>query len=235
MLKPTNVSLHIPPQMWSEFRSAMINSRSFNEEVIGFFFCQRQQISKHQVRYIPKSWVVPTADCYEHQSTYGLVLNQEFHSYLLEKHLQPGMDIVHIHTHAGVTTPDFSAIDDQHEATYARFLTSGSAPRPRLISGVFNEELQNNQFRLWNRRGSRSQTVRFCNSLFDLPDQPEPATTNDLMFARQKIFGLPQQQRLGNLKVALIGCGGIGSIFAELLGRLGVKNWVLVDPDRRQP
>lgn len=54
----------------------------------------------------------------------------------------------------------------------------------------------------------------------------------DLMFARQKIFGDNCQQILGELTVTLIGCGGIGSIFAELLGRLGVKKWILIDPDK---
>lgn len=54
----------------------------------------------------------------------------------------------------------------------------------------------------------------------------------DLMFARQKVFGETNQKHLNQIKVALIGCGGIGSIFAELLSRLGVKNWVLIDPDR---
>jgi hypothetical protein len=55
---------------------------------------------------------------------------------------------------------------------------------------------------------------------------------NDLMFTRQKIFGELAQKTLTNLKIGLIGCGGIGSIFTELLGRLGVKNWVLIDPDK---
>jgi hypothetical protein len=52
------------------------------------------------------------------------------------------------------------------------------------------------------------------------------------MFARQKIFGDPCQKQLHELKISLIGCGGIGAIFAESLGRLGVKNWVLIDSDR---
>ena len=52
------------------------------------------------------------------------------------------------------------------------------------------------------------------------------------MFARQQIFGTPVQERLGQLKVALIGCGGIGAVFAEQLSRLGAKHWCLVDPDR---
>jgi hypothetical protein len=40
------------------------------------------------------------------------------------------------------------------------------------------------------------------------------------------------QSQLNQLQVCLIGCGGIGSIFAETLGRLGVKKWTLIDPDR---
>lgn len=59
-----------------------------------------------------------------------------------------------------------------------------------------------------------------------------PLPSPDPMFDRQTIFGATAQQQLGQLTVALIGCGGIGSIFAETLGRLGVKNWILVDPDR---
>lgn len=52
------------------------------------------------------------------------------------------------------------------------------------------------------------------------------------MFARQKVFGEALQTQLGKLTVTLIGCGGIGATFAEQLGRLGVKKWVLIDPDR---
>ncbi|MEH1797019.1 MULTISPECIES: hypothetical protein [unclassified Nostoc] len=47
------ISLHIPPQMWQQFRQSILKSRTMNEEVIGFFFCKRQQISKNKIRYIP--------------------------------------------------------------------------------------------------------------------------------------------------------------------------------------
>ena len=53
----TKFSLHVPPNMWREFKKSMLESRMFNEEVIGFFFCQRHQVSKRKVRYIPKSWL----------------------------------------------------------------------------------------------------------------------------------------------------------------------------------
>ncbi|MBW4592507.1 MAG: ThiF family adenylyltransferase [Brasilonema angustatum HA4187-MV1] len=232
MKTSAEVSLHIPPKMWSEFRDSMLKSRMFNEEVIGFFFCQRHQVFKNKIRYIPKTWVVPSSDCYEHQSMNGLVLKQHFHSYLLENHLQEGLDVIHIHTHAGQDIPDFSCIDDRYESEYARFLTSDFPKKPRLISGVFDEDLQSCQFRIWDRKGKKFESVKLCHSLFHISENREIMDNTDLMFARQQIFGEANQKQLNQLKVALIGCGGIGSIFAELLGRLGVKNWVLIDPDK---
>ncbi len=228
----TKISLHIPPKMWSDFQKAMLESRIFHEEVIGFLFCQRHQISKRQIRYIPQTWVVPDADCYEYQSMSGLALKQHFHSYLLEHHLKPGLDIVHIHTHAGQGVPNFSYIDDRYESEYARFIASSFPKKPYLISGVFDENFQFSQFRIWDRKGQDFQQVEFYNSLFEIDNIQDISHEYDLMFARQKIFGETNQKTLNKIKVGLIGCGGIGSIFAELLGRLGVKHWVLVDPDK---
>ena len=59
-------------------------------------------------------------------------------------------------------------------------------------------------------------------------DHAVPCLQND----RQKVFGKLVQHQLGELRVCLIGCGGIGSIFAETLGRLGVSKWTLIDDDR---
>lgn len=223
-------SLHIPPQMWEEFRKNMLDCRNFNEEIIGFFFCKRHQIFKRKIRYTPKAWIVPLQDCYEMQSTSGLVLTQKFHSYLLEKYLQAGLHVVHIHTHMGEMAPDFSEVDDYYESEYSRFLSRNFSQKPRLISGVFNQSLQQGQFRIWDRKGKNCYSVDFSRSSLDINKNLEEHS--EIMFARQKIFGELCQKQLNQLKVCLIGCGGIGSIFAESLGRLGVKNWALVDPDK---
>ncbi len=158
------ISLHIPPATWNSFRQAMLNARQSNEEVIGFLFCQRHQISKRQVRYFPQVWVVPAPDCYEHQSASGLVLKEEFHLYLLENYLSQGkLDVVHVHTHAGQETPSFSGVDNRCESEYARFLNSRFPQKHRLISGVFDQEFLDgtspriypwNQSKISNRKSS---------------------------------------------------------------------------------
>jgi molybdopterin-synthase adenylyltransferase len=225
-------SVHIAPAMWQQIREAMLTGRTQHEETIGFLFCDRDQISKRHTRYLPKAWVVPTPDCYELQSESGLVLKQQFHHYLLENFLvNKQMDVVHLHTHHGTGFPSFSAVDDRAESEYAKFLSSRFNRRSRLISGVFDEFLQEGQFRIWNRRGTGFQPIA-CHRSW-LPPQSIPVNSiPDMMFARQQVFGQINQQQLGQLSVALIGCGGIGAAFAETLGRLGVKNWFLVDPDR---
>lgn len=52
------------------------------------------------------------------------------------------------------------------------------------------------------------------------------------VFDRQvRAFGQEFQRKLGRLRVGLVGLGGLGSAMAEYLARLGVRDWVLVDPD----
>ena len=267
MKQKSSTILHIPPLMWQQFCQMMLNTQIAGEEIIGFFFCQHHQISETQLRYFPKTWIVPTSECYEHQSTTGLILKQKFHLYLLQTYLKNGYHIVHIHTHPGPDTPCFSAIDDRHESEYAKFLSTNFDFQPQLISGIFNESLQKPKFRIWNQLGSSFKEVYFYSSWFEKREKAENTTqkvvealnypkagdenlnppintelfsetqkleqtaNSDDIFARQEIFGKALQEQLNTLKITLIGCGGIGSIFAEVLGRLGVKNWVLIDPD----
>jgi threonine dehydrogenase-like Zn-dependent dehydrogenase len=219
--------------MWHQFYRAMLDARTTNEEVIGFLFCKRHQVCDRKIRYLPQTWVVPSPDCYERQSASGLVINQQFHQYLLDTFLErEKLDVVHIHTHCDRGQPNFSSVDDRYESEYAKFLSSHFPTEPRLISGVFDETLQHSQFRIWDRQGQSFERINCSQSWFEPTQDVNATNETDLMFARQQAFGEGVQKQLGELTVALIGCGGIGAIFAELLGRLGVKQWRLIDPDR---
>jgi molybdopterin/thiamine biosynthesis adenylyltransferase len=46
-----------------------------------------------------------------------------------------------------------------------------------------------------------------------------------------RAFGSAIQQTLRDLRVGIVGCGGTGSIVAEQLVRLGVRQFVVIDPD----
>ena len=57
--------------------------------------------------------------------------------------------------------------------------------------------------------------------------QPDPRYDRQV-----RLFGDRGQKILGKAKVAIVGLGGVGSLLAEYLGRLGVGHFVLIDPDR---
>ncbi|QOR61221.1 HesA/MoeB/ThiF family protein [Sulfurovum sp. ST-21] len=61
----------------------------------------------------------------------------------------------------------------------------------------------------------------------------EDHTVDMKMYNRQILgFGEAGQKELSRLKVTLVGAGGTGSILAETLVRLGVKNLVIIDDDK---
>lgn len=62
----------------------------------------------------------------------------------------------------------------------------------------------------------------------DKRDMPPLAS----LFDRQvRAFGEDVQRALGDLRIAVVGCGGTGSAVAEQLVRLGVRCLLLIDPD----
>ena len=66
---------------------------------------------------------------------------------------------------------------------------------------------------------------------------PSPATKAAAvgMYDRQsRLFGDGGQELLRRTRVGIVGLGGAGSMLAELLGRLGVGEFVLADPDRAE-
>jgi molybdopterin/thiamine biosynthesis adenylyltransferase len=64
---------------------------------------------------------------------------------------------------------------------------------------------------------------------------PPKGTARHAIYDRQaRLFGDSGQQLLRNCRVGIIGLGGAGSILAELLGRLGVGEFILADPDRAE-
>lgn len=66
--------------------------------------------------------------------------------------------------------------------------------------------------------------------------EPVPHKAADPNYDRQaRIFGDRGQAILADCKVAVVGLGGIGSLIAEYLGRLGVGELIFVDPDRLDP
>ena len=140
-----------------------------------------------------------------------------------------------IHNHGGTDSVGFSGTDMvSHERGYPALLDIGrGVPVGALVfarSAVAGD--------LWFPGGSRAALGEAAvvghrrQLLF-----PRPAAKAAVigMYDRQsRLFGDAGQELLQRTRVGIVGLGGAGSVLAELLGRLGVGEFVLADPDRAE-
>lgn len=139
-----------------------------------------------------------------------------------------------IHNHGGTTSVGFSSDDfDSHERGYpalrdiARGMPVGAL--------VFAREAVAGD--IWLPDGSRvvldSAAIigRRLRRIASAPlARPKHAAAD---YDRQvRMFGDAGQNILRNARVAIIGVGGVGSLLAQYLARLGVGRFILIDPDR---
>ena len=143
-----------------------------------------------------------------------------------------GLAYLAVHNHGTDRNVEFSSVDlDSHERGYPALLDIGrGVPVGALVYGQRSVAAD-----IWLADGSRRSlgTYRVIgHDITRLYSQPLGASESATEHDRQvRMFGASGQQILQASKVAVIGLGGVGSLVAEYLARLGVGNLVLVDPD----
>ena len=140
-----------------------------------------------------------------------------------------------IHNHGGTDSVGFSRTDmASHERGYPALLdVARGMPVGALVfarSAVAGD--------LWlpgRDRAILSHTAIVGHRRDLLFPAPETRVATVGMYDRQsRLFGDAGQELLWRTRVGIVGLGGAGSILAELLGRLGVGEFVLADPDRAE-
>jgi molybdopterin/thiamine biosynthesis adenylyltransferase len=141
-----------------------------------------------------------------------------------------------IHNHGGTTSVGFSRDDfASHERGYPALLDiARGVPVGALVfakSAVAGD--------LWfpgRHRSVLSHAAIVGGTRKLLYPSPPDQAGRDVRYDRQvRLFGDAGQDVLRNARVGIIGLGGAGSILAELLGRLGVGEFILADPDYVEP
>lgn len=138
-----------------------------------------------------------------------------------------------VHNHGSDRNVDFSNVDlESHVRGYPALLQIAKGmPVGALVFGKRSVQAD-----IWLPDGSRLELDEAVvvgttiNRLFPSPKKINHGVVNT--HDRQiKMFGTAGQMDLKICKVAIIGLGGIGSLIAEYLARLGVGNFYLVDDD----
>lgn len=183
----------------------------------------------HEVHWVPEY-------AYRLRDSTQLVVNSEGYVPALAAAERHGSVPIWLHTHPGVdASPRPSARDHVVNTRLADLfqLRSGSpwygalilSPGATTLDFTGHIESVANRHdidRLWVT-GARCALVQ--NWLRD------PRPPSDIFDRSIRAFGGAIQSALGQLRVAVVGCGGTGSAVTEQLVRLGVRHLQLLDPD----
>jgi molybdopterin/thiamine biosynthesis adenylyltransferase len=141
-----------------------------------------------------------------------------------------------IHNHSGRDHVQFSSDDlRSHERGYPALLDINNGMPVGALVFAENAIAGN----IWLPAGGRVELAGASivgESLRMLTSTPvgRPPGRNPLYDRQARLFGDAGQDILRRSKIGIIGLGGAGSLLAEYLGRLGVGEFVLVDPDRAE-
>ena len=137
-----------------------------------------------------------------------------------------------VHNHGSDRRVAFSTVDlESHERGYPALLDIGrGVPVGALVYGRRSVAAD-----VWLPDGTRRAlgTYRIVgNEVSRLYSQPSAERESGGEHDRQvRMFGAAGQEILRSSKVAIVGLGGVGSLVAEYVARLGVGNILLIDPD----
>ena len=138
-----------------------------------------------------------------------------------------------IHNHGGTDSVAFSGPDmASHERGYPALLDiARGMPAGALVfapSAVAGD--------LWfpgcHRAPLGQATIVGPRRQLLFPKPEKKAATVGIYDRQSRLFGEAGQELLRRTRVGIVGLGGAGSVLAELLGRLGVGEFVLADPQR---
>ena len=136
--------------------------------------------------------------------------------------------LVFVHSHPGEHLPSFSHIDDGGESHLAAFLA-------KRHPGVNHAAMVMSEGGLRARKLGTREEIRVISVGHNLRVLFDPLSANSALsenFDRQiRAFGGAGQKALQRLRVAIVGLGGTGSLVSQQLAHLGIRDFILIDPD----
>lgn len=219
-----NDDLIFPDGSYTKLADSLLSSYDESCAIILAGYATHMGRSRLLVREIHEA----PSDAYQTRNSIAAELKPEFIAPFVKRAKKSNASLIFAHTHPGDSKrPVFSAIDDRGEHALAKFLAHRHLKGPhaalvispggcaaRLIPGGTPLHIV-----------EVGKQLRYHSELSDGP-------TNEKLFDRQiRAFGKTGQDVLRGLKIGIVGLGGTGSVVAQQLAYLGVRQFLLIDFD----
>ena len=216
------MQLRIPAPIYESVSKALLADAP--REACAILFTQAAENG----RYVVSSFQVAPDDAYDSRDDYSAVLKAAYLVQVANRARLNGAGVVLCHTHpSAAEIPAFSPIDGEGEVELAEYFGRRAAHAQHFALVI----------------GRAGCSARVLGTQQDLPVWEVgrevrllSKTTNASIaaqFDRQaRAFGGDGQSIVQDMRVGIVGLGGTGSVIAQQLAYLGVRDFVVVDPDR---
>jgi molybdopterin/thiamine biosynthesis adenylyltransferase/proteasome lid subunit RPN8/RPN11 len=155
-------------------------------------------------------------------------LKPEVVAWAAKRAKRENLALVFVHSHPGSDPPFFSSLDSRGEKHLEEFLLKRHPAFAHAAMVVSAGGLRAR--RLGTEKEIRVISIGSNREVLFDPVLPEPVALEQ--FDRQiRAFGKAGQEALQRLRVAIVGLGGTGSLISHQLVHLGVRDFILIDPD----
>lgn len=199
--------------------------RSVSVESFAFAMARPVRVGKNW-RLLVVSIHEPKPDEYEERTVFNVRPSAAFRLKMEKQARRDDMVLIYCHSHPlQGGTPVFSATDDATEVALAPYARArlGALPHVSLLIGA-------------HAVTARVMADPTPVSVFEMGRRVTgyipgaPLLVGEEHDRQIRAFGEAGQRSIAALTVAIVGLGGAGSVMAQMLAHLGVRNFILIDP-----
>lgn len=177
------------------------------------------------IRIVTRELIEPDSKSYDVKTPINVQINPQLIASLSQRVRKSGESLVFVHNHP-FPLNEFSKVDDEGEAKLSDFFKQRT---PNTIHASLLLTPEKSLARLLGE-DKYLKVMGIGTELFY--DTKDKTSLIDHLYNRQiRAFGKAGQKTLESLRIGIVGLGGTGSVVAQQLSHLGIKNFLLIDPD----
>ncbi len=219
------IELRITASDLQQLRRSLFSS---DQEQCAVLFANRGNRTQNGTILLIRELEFPQSRDYLERGIDHAQLRPEFVARVAKKARSKDFSLVFVHTHPGELNPEFSRIDDLGETKLLKFLE-------RREQHCIHAALVLSHGGVIARRLGHNQPIKLVSVGDRRIVEYNPFADDDSKFEvydRQiRAFGIDGQLVLNDLRVAVVGLGGTGSIALQQIVHLGVGKLLLIDSD----
>jgi len=228
-MKAAQIAIRISAVHWQELRNQIFTDDG--NENAAVLVCS-ESANNGFITLLVREIVSASPAEYLVRESHHLEVSPRYYNRIIDRCLGTGTSVMIVHSHPHNDEAWYSKSDDYGES---RLLPILQSLLPNSIVGSLVVSLKSVAGRWYADRQLRSlESVVITGNRASKTrlGMHEDESRRDGRFDRQiRAIGLGNQNLLNELKIAIVGVGGTGSLVAEQMARIGVQDVLLVDAD----